>query len=304
MDEREREGSLLTRRHERVRATGLASLARRHLGTNAAKHAFLLVGAMVTVFPFYWMLTTSFKSFIEAGQFPPTLIPKEWHFENWAEAWRVPRGHWPEAFRNTILVGSLSVLGDLTTAVLAAYAFARMRFRGRDLLFGIFLATLMIPGEAVLIPNFVLMSKRFLNLYDTYAAQILPFVASAFAIFLLRQFFLSIPKELQDAATIDGAGHTRYLWSVALPLVQPALITVALLQFLGSWNAFLWPLLVTSRAEIQPIQVIAAQFASEFGANYHLLMAGASFAILPMVAVFLVAQKYFIEGVARTGIRD
>ena len=281
----------------------MVRIATRHLGTSAAKHAFLFVGAMVMVFPFYWMLTTSVKSFVEAGQFPPTLLPKEWHLENWAEAWRVPRGHWPEGFRNTIFIASVTVLGDLITAVLAAYAFARMRFRGRDVVFGIFLATLMIPGEATLIPNFVLMSRRFLNLYDTYAAQILPFVASAFGIFLLRQFFLSIPRELQDAATIDGAGHTRYLWSVALPLIQPALITVALLQFLGSWNAFLWPLLVTSKAEIQPIQVIVSQFTSEFGANYHLLMAGASFAILPMVVVFLLAQKYFIEGVARTGIR-
>lgn len=273
------------------------------IGRSALKHALLLFGAVLMVFPFYWMLTTSFKSFAEAGQSPPTLWPTEWHPENWVEAWNAPHTFWPRAFGNTLLIAAAVTVGELFTAVLAAYAFARMRFRGRGVLFAILIATLMIPNEARLIPNFVLVSRRYLNLYDSYAVQIVPFVASVFSIFLMRQFFLSIPRELQDAATIDGAGHARFLWSVALPLVLPALVTIALLNFLASWNAFLWPLLVTATPEIRPVSLLLDQFGNEYGTKYHLLMAAASFVILPIVGVYFIAQKYFIESVARTGIR-
>lgn len=263
----------------------------------------LLTGAAVMLFPFYWMLATSFKPFSEAGQFPPTLIPQTFRPENWVEAWNAPGAYWPRAFANTIFIAVAVTVGQLITAVLAAYALARMRFRGKSIVFGLILATLFIPSEAQLIPNFVLVSRRFLNLYDTYWVQIIPFIASAFSIFLLRQFFLALPNELQDAATIDGAGHVRFLWSIALPLVQPALVTVALVTFLASWNSFLWPLLVTSSADIRPIQVLMNQFGNEAGTQYHLVMAAASFTILPMVAVYLLAQRSFIEGVARSGIR-
>lgn len=270
---------------------------------STAKHAVLLTGAIVMAFPFYWMLTTSFKTLAEAGAHPPTLWPTAWHAENWVAAWEYPHTFWPRGIANTLFIAGAVTLGNIVTAVLAAYAFALMRFRGRTVLFSIFLLTIFVPNEATLIPNFVLMSRRFLGWYDTYQAQIVPFIAAVFSIFLLRQFFLSIPAELQDAARIDGAGHLRFLWHVALPLVRPALVTVSLLSFLGSWNAFLWPLLVTSRPEMRPIQLALVQFSSEAGTNYHLLMAGASFVILPTLVVYLVAQRYFIEGVARTGIR-
>jgi multiple sugar transport system permease protein len=267
------------------------------------KHTLLIVGGLVAAFPFYWMLTTSFKDFAEAAKSPPVMWPTSWHLENWVDAWQYPNTNWGRAFLNTIGIAAATVLGELVTAVLAAYAFARMRFRGRGVLFAVLLATIFIPNEATLIPNFVLMSRRFLGWYDTYTAQIVPFLVTVFSIFLLRQFFLSVPQELQDAARIDGAGHLRFLWSVALPLIRPALITVSLLAFLSTWNAFLWPLIITSSPEIRPIQVQLIQFTSEGGSRYHLLMAGAAFVILPTLAVYLVAQRYFIEGVARTGIR-
>jgi multiple sugar transport system permease protein len=269
----------------------------------AAKHGFLLLGAVVLAFPFYWMLTTSFKTLQEASSRPPTFVPTSWHFENWVEAWTFPHTLWAQAFANTLFIAAAVTLANLILAVLAGYAFARMSFRGRGVVFAILLSTIFIPNEATLIPQFVMMSKRFLGWYDTYTAQIVPFFGSVFAVFLLRQFFLQVPRELQDAARIDGAGHLRFLWHVALPLVRPALITVALLQFLFSWNAFLWPLLVTSRPEIRPIQLMLLQFSNEAGSHYHLLMAGASFVILPTLVVYLVAQRYFIEGFARTGIR-
>jgi multiple sugar transport system permease protein len=267
------------------------------------KHGLLIFGGVVAAFPFYWMFTTSFKDFADAARTPPVLWPTSWHPENWVEAWQYPHTLWGRAFLNTIGIATATVIGELATAVLAGYAFARMRFRGRGILFALLLATIFLPSEATLIPNFVLMSRRFLGWYDTYTAQIVPFLTTVFSIFLLRQFFLSVPGELHDAARIDGAGHLRFLWSVALPLVRPALITVSLLAFLSTWNAFLWPLIITSNPEIRPIQVQLIQFTSEGGSRYHLLMAGAAFVILPTLVVYLVAQRYFIEGVARTGIR-
>jgi multiple sugar transport system permease protein len=268
-----------------------------------AKHGLLIFGALIAAFPFYWMLTTSFKEFAEAAKSPPVLWPTSWHLENWVDAWTYPHTFWGRAFANTIFIAIATTLGVLTTSVLAGYAFARMRFRGRGVLFAVLLLTLFIPGEATLIPQFVLMSRRYLGWYDTYTAQIVPFLATIFSIFLMRQFFLGVPQELIDSARLDGAGHLRTLWHVALPLVRPALITIALIEGLASWNAFLWPLIITSSPEIRPIQVQLSQFTTEGGSRYDLLMAGAAFVILPTLVVYLIAQRYFIEGVARTGIR-
>jgi multiple sugar transport system permease protein len=278
-------------------------MSRISAGPSLAKHALLILGAAVAAFPFYWMITTSFKEFGEAAKSPPLLWPTSWHPENWVEAWQYPHTLWGNAFANTIFIATMTTIGELATSVLAGYAFARMRFRGRSILFALLLATLFIPSEATIIPSFVLMSRRYLGWYDTYTAQIVPFLVSIFSIFLLRQFFLGVPQELHDAARIDGAGHLRFLWSVGLPLVRPALVTVSLLTFLNAWNAFLWPLIITSRPEIRPIQVMLVQFTTEGGSRYHLLMAGAAFVILPTLVVYLIAQRYFIEGVARTGIR-
>jgi len=273
------------------------------MSASLAKHGLLIFGGAVAAFPFYWMFTTSFKEFSEAAKSPPALWPTSWHPENWVDAWQYPHTLWGNAFANTIFIATATTIGVLATSVLAGYAFARMRFRGRDALFAILLVTIFIPGEATLIPQFVLMSRRYLGWYDTYTAQIVPFLSTIFSIFLMRQFFRSVPQELQDAARIDGAGHLRFLWHVALPLVRPALITITLLEFLAAWNAFLWPLIITSRPEIRPIQVQLMQFTAEGGSRYDLLMAGAAFVILPTLVVYLIAQRYFIEGVARTGIR-
>ena len=264
------------------------------------KHLILGAVAVVIAFPFYWMLTTAFKSFFEATLFPPTLFPTTLHPENFAQAWNA--APWARYYVNTVIIAALVTVGEITTAVLAAYAFARLRFRGKQLIFMLFLATLMIPSEATLIPNFVLVTK-YLRWANTLHVQIVPFLASAFSIFLLRQHFLSIPNELADAARIDGAGHLRFLRSVVLPLSIPVLVTVALIQGIGVWDSFLWPLLVTSDDTVRPIQVGMAQFRTEFGAQYHLEMAAATFVIAPIVVVFLFAQRHLIQGVARTGIR-
>ncbi len=287
-----------------VRATTLRS--------SLPKHLFLILVGVLVTYPFYYMLTTSLKTFGEATTIPPTIFPVEPTLENYPEAWS--KAPWLRYFANTVFIAVASTFGELVTSVLAAYAFARMRFKGKYILFAVLLATYMMPAEATLIPNFVMMSKPPANgnaffpilrlgLYDSYAAQILPFVASAFSIFLLRQQFLSVPQELQDAARIDGAGHIRFLWSIVLPISVPALVTVAIISFYGSWNSFQWPLIVTSNPDIRPIQVGLNAFRGEAGSQYHLLMAAASFVVAPVVLLYLVGQRYLVQGIARTGIR-
>lgn len=265
------------------------------------KHLVLIVAGGLVAYPFYFMVSSSLKPFVEATAVPPTLWPHEIRLENYQEAWS--KAPWTRYFANTLLVAGSNTLGELITSILAAYAFAWMNFKGKAALFTILLATYMMPGEATLIPNFVIVSKRYLNLYDTYWVQILPFLATAFSIFLLRQQFLSVPNELHDAAIIDGAGHLRFLWSVVLPVSVPALVTVSIIAFYGSWNAFQWPLIVTSTPDIRPIQVGLNAFRAEAGSSYHLLMAAASFVVAPIVLLYLVGQRYLVQGVARTGIR-
>lgn len=266
------------------------------------KHAVLILVGGIVAYPFYFMVSSSLKSFFEATTTPPTIFPTEGlHFENYVTAWN--KAPWPRYFANTLLIAGANTFGELVTAILAAYAFAQMRFKGRAALFTVLLATFMLPAEATLIPNFVIVSRRFLNLYDTYWVQIIPFLATAFSIFLLRQQFLAVPKELRDAAVIDGAGHVRFLWSVVLPISVPALVTVGILSFYGSWNAFQWPLIVTNTPDIRPIQVALNAFRAEEGSSYHLLMAAAAFVVAPIVLLYLVGQRYLVQGVARTGIR-
>jgi len=282
------------------------------ISSSLARHAILIAVGAVVAYPFYFMVSSSLKPFFEAIQVPPTVIPQELHPENYAEAWN--KAPWARYFANTFLIAGVNTVGELITSVPAAYAFARINFKGKTLLFTILLATYMMPAEATLIPNYVMMAKPIpgqsaifpilrLGLYDTYQAQILPFLASAVSIFLLRQQFLSVPNELHDAARMDGAGHFRFLWSVVLPISVPALVTVAILSFYGSWNAFQWPLIVTSNPDIRPVQVGLNAFRAEAGSSYHLLMAAAAFVVAPIVLLYLVGQRYLVQGVARTGIR-
>jgi multiple sugar transport system permease protein len=265
-----------------------------------AIHVVLALGALCSFFPFYWMVVTSFKSNNEAIASPPTWIPRQWHPENYVLAFNA--APFARYFFNTMVVATCSVVGVLVVSSLAAYAFARMEFHGKNVLFTLFLTTLMIPAEATLIPNFVIITK-WLGWYDTYQAQFVLGLGSVFAIFLLRQFFMGVPKELEDAAMIDGCSRLRFLWSVIVPLSTPALLTLGLLTFLGSWNAFQWPLIVTRSSEMRPIQVGLSVFSSDAGSRYAELMAASTMVILPTVVVFVVAQRYLVEGISRTGLK-
>jgi ABC-type glycerol-3-phosphate transport system permease component len=278
-----------------------------------ARHLVLMAFGFVLAFPFIWMLLTSFKAFEETLVSPPTVLPTQWHPENYALAWRA--ADFPRFLLNSAVISLTSVGGVVLTSVLAGYAFARIRVPGRDILFMVCLGTMMIPHEVTLIPNFVILRGLPCPLpidticnprggwLDTYTASSVPWWVSAFSIFLLRQFFLTIPNELWEASQLDGATHTGYLWRVVLPLSAPALLTVGLYAFVQSWKSFLWPLIMTSRPDVRPIQVGLSTFALEAGTYYHLLMAASAFTIAPVVLLFVLAQRHFLASIARTGLK-
>jgi len=249
--------------------------------------------------PFFWMVTTSLKSPSELMQMPPQWIPKKWLWSNYAKAWSV--APFARYFFNSFFMAITTTIGEVITTIMAAYAFAKMKFFGKNALFAILLATLMIPGQMLLIPNYVTINR--LGWFDKYEALIIPWLASVFGIFLLRQFFRSIPDELRDAARIDGCSRFRFLWRIVVPLSKPAIMTVALLKFLGSWNSFQWVLLMTNREAMRTVPVGLMSFRSEVGTAYELLMAAAVLAIIPVLILFFFTQKQFIEGISRTGIK-
>jgi multiple sugar transport system permease protein len=300
-------------------------------------HAVLSVGAIIMLFPFVWIFLGSVKTYSDASS--GGLLPREWVWSNYSDAVTLMNGsvachfnienplnifkectplRW---FVNTIFVSLAIVFGVLSTGTLAAYAFARMKFPGRDVLFILLLVTMMIPSELTLIPNFALMVQLHTpesliqtvfhvtpdislhNWINTYYALIIPWTATAFSIFLFRQAFRSIPEELFDAALIDGARHSQLLWSVVLPLSIPVLITSALLTFLESWNALMWPLLVTNSPQMWTIQVGLAQFIGDAGMYVQLLLAATMITIIPILIMYLILQHWFVEGIASTGIR-
>ncbi len=260
-------------------------------------YTVLVVGALLAMFPFIWMILTSFKSYgeVASGRF----FPRELRWWNYIEAWNA--APFARYFMNSIFIALTTIIGDLVTGVLAAYAFARMEFPGRDTIFFLFLATLMVPGELTVLPNFL--TIRWLGWYNTYQAQIIPFAASVFHIFLLRQFFMNIPRDYWDAALLDGCTHFRYLISVVVPLSRAAIVTVALLSFIGSWNAFLWPLIVTSSEKMRPIQVGLRSFVTEQATQTQLMMAAATMVIVPIIIFYLFTQKQFTQGIATTGLK-
>lgn len=276
-----------------------ARTARTHMRRSVVAHVVLLIAVLIALFPFYWMLITSVKTLNDAIKNPPDFFPIPWHLENYLQALRqAPFGRY---LFNTLFIALVTVVANLATSLLAAYAFALDEFPGKRVLFALLLTTLMIPYDVILIPNFILIKN--LGLYDTYWAQIVPWAAGTFGIFLLRQFFLSMPREIFEAAVMDGASPWGILWRVAMPLARPALVTVALFSFLGSWNAFNWPLIVTARDSVRPIQVGLAQFTNEAGSFYHLQMAATTLTVIPIIVLYFFVQRQLIESVASSGVK-
>src|SRR5918999_6455373 len=260
-------------------------------------YALLCALAFLTLVPIIWMVLTAFKSGGEVLAQPPTWFPREWHPENFRAAWNfAPFGRY--LINTLVMVGGITVLQTVTSA-LAAYAFARLQFRGRDLLFLLYLGTLMIPPQVTVIPQFILIKE--LNWVDTYQGLIIPQAFTAFGVFLLRQFFLAIPRELEDAARVDGATRFGCFWRIILPLSGPAIATLAVFAFLFHWNHLLWPLVVSNSDATKPVVVGLRDFQGQYGTDWNLLMAAAAIATIPTIIVYLLAQRWFVQGITMSG---
>ena len=262
-------------------------------------HLILLGGATTMLMPFVWMLSSSLKKNLEVFRFPPTFIPAvpQWH--NYVEIFKVvPYGRW---FLNSTFIAVTQTVLYLFVASLAGFTFARMRFPGREFIFTLYLATLMVPGQVTLIPRFIMMKE--LHLIDTFAAVIIPGAFNAYGVFLLRQFFTTLPDSLEEAAILDGASYFRIYWSIILPLAGPGLATLGLFSFMGAWNDFLWPLIVINSENMKPLSVGLASFHGLYETNWPYLMAASTVALIPIVLVFILAQKYFVRGIALTGVK-
>ena len=262
----------------------------------------LTIGALISLTPFLYMLSTSLMSLGETIN--RRLLPATPQWSNYQVAWS--EADFALYFRNSVIITALVIIGVLVTCTLAGYAFARIEFPGREAIFMAMLATLMIPGTVTFIPNFLMVRGEIIpwgSWLNTLPALTVPFMATAFIIFLFRQFFMSIPNELYDAARIDGAGHMGLLAAVVIPMSRPVMMTATLLTFVTSWNEFLWPLLVTTTPRWRPLGVGLYTFISEAGPETHLLMAGAVITILPVLLVYFVTQKQFTEGIATSGLK-
>ena len=262
----------------------------------------LIVGALICITPFFYMLSTSLMTLGETIN--KQAFPQVPQWQNYSEAWTEAK--FSRYFLNTVIITAVTIVGLLITSILAGYAFANINFPGREALFMVLLATMMIPGTVTFIPNFLMVRGEIIpwgSWINTLPALTVPFLAKAFAIFLLRQFFKGIPKELWDAAQIDGAGHFRFLTAVVIPMSRPVILTVTLFTFIDAWNEFIWPLLVTTTSTWRPLGVGLWTFVSEAGPETQLLMAGSVIVILPVLFVYFVTQKYFTEGIATSGLK-
>jgi len=283
-------------------------------------HAMLIAGAVVVAFPFFWMVMTALKGDSEARGIPHlTVLPTKWMWTNFATAWQMEP--FVVYFRNTFIAASLVTAGVVVTSLMAGYAFARIDFFGKRVLFVVFLATMMVPFEVVLVPNYLTVTRMKGALVQglvavfgsaanapatttaAFAALVVPWSANVFSIFLVTQFFRQIPEDYFDAARLDGCGHWQFLWRIGAPMVAPALVTAGLFSFLWSWNALLWPLVINNPDEAPVIQVALARMVREEQEGFNLLMAASTYAILPVILLYLMAQRRFIEGVAGTGLK-
>ncbi|MEW6046291.1 MAG: carbohydrate ABC transporter permease [Bacillota bacterium] len=266
--------------------------------TTAGVHTMLLAGAFFSAMPFLWLLTTSLKP--EKAVFsPPLLIPTHFEWTNYVRAMQA--APFDRFFLNSAIMTAGITVAQTLFSGLAGYALARMRFRGKHLFFIVVLAAMMIPQQVTLIPSFLVVSR--LGWIDTYAALIVPRAASAFAVLLFRQFFLSIPVEIEEAARIDGAGTLTIIARVVAPLSRPVIAASAIFSFLFAWNDFLWPLVVTNSTRMQTVQVGLAMFSGRYGTFWTLLAAATVVALLPSVLAFFAGQRRFIEGIASSAVK-
>ena len=286
-------------------AAGMVRPRRRSRLPFSPWHLVLVPATLVLIFPFVWLIVTSLETPSEALRFPPLLTPHVLRFGNYSDAWHsAPFGRF---FVNSTVVAVTTVLANLVLCSLAGYAFARLRFLGRGVLFAVIMATLMVPFQVTMIPQFII--TKWLGVHvlagvgiDHIGALILPNAATAFGVFFMRQFFRTLPAEYEESARVDGASRLTVLWRIVLPLCAPALATLAALTFLDSWNSFLWPLIVVTSTNEMTLPLGLATFQGAHSTEWTLLMAGNVMSLMPMMLIFFIAQRYFIRSVAATGL--
>lgn len=264
---------------------------------------FIIIGAIVMVFPLIWMVSTSLKPDAEVFSRPPTLFTNTVEWKNYTDLWDPEERNVDITLLgwNSFKVAFLVATGQVITSSMAGYAFAKLKFPGRDKIFFVYLASIMIPVSVVLIPNFIIM--RYMNLAGTHTGLILPFLTSAYATFLMRQFFLSFPKELEDAAKLDGCNPLKFYWYVLIPNAKPVLATQFLLTFQWFWNDFQWPLIMLRKPNVQTLQVGLSYLSQQYYTDWGHLMAASVITLMPIVVLFLITQRFFIQSIKLTGIK-
>jgi multiple sugar transport system permease protein len=267
----------------------------------AAVSTYLLLslGALIMLLPFWWMLVTSVRLPEEVYSFPPDFWPAHWHWENYQKV--IAAAPFARFFLNTLVVATVVTLGNLLFSAMAGYSFARLEFKGRDLVFWLFLASMMIPGQVTMIPVFVLMAR--LGWIDSYLGLTVPGLVGAYGIFLTRQYFLNLPADLENAARLEGATEWQVFWHVALPLAKPVLAVLGVFSFMGAWTDFLWPLLMTNSLSMRTLEVGLSVFKTQYTVNWPLQMAASLLIQLPIIALFVATQRYFTRGIVLTGMK-
>jgi multiple sugar transport system permease protein len=268
------------------------------------RYLILIIISLVLFSPFILAFLGTFKTDAEIIAYPPKLLPVHWLWENWVTTWQTDIGRggtFPRWLFNTAFLSIIVAVLEAIFCSMSAYAFARMKFPGRDVVFNFMLATMMIPGAVTLIPSYVLMTK--LHLINSFFSLIIPGAVSAGGIFMLTQFFKSVPKELEEAAYMDGASHLQIYKDIILPLSRPALLTILILQFQGMWNSFLPPLLYLNSADKMVLNVALSIFQQQYKAQWNLTLVGAMFNAIPVMILFFIFSKYYIEGVSYTGVK-
>jgi multiple sugar transport system permease protein/sn-glycerol 3-phosphate transport system permease protein len=280
---------------ERARADHRPTRPRRPIGRVALYLALAVVG-LAAIIPVYWLLSSSVKPSGEIFVFPPRWIPTAFHWQNFVDAWHsAPFGR---MYINSLVVTVVGTAGEVCVAVLSSYAFVFLRFPRKNVLFGVFLAAMMVPGTVVLLPNFMTVAQ--LGWVNSYAGLIVPGFGSVFAMFLLRQHMMTLPKEINEAARVDGAGHLRILWSIVLPLSRPMVVTVMIVTLVSKWNDFIWPLIVTNTDSMRTLPVGLLMLKSDEGyVNWGAVMAATCFVVIPVLVVFFFAQRQIVAGLTQ-----
>lgn len=262
-------------------------------------YIFLIIGALIMVFPFYWMISGAFKTSLEIQMFPPQWLPSSFSFDNFTEA--LEKAPFATYFLNSVIAMVSSVTICTITTILGAFAFSKLNFPGRHIIFGLLLGLMMVPFEMIVITNYRTIIDW--GIYNTVLALVIPFTSSIFYMYILKGFFDSIPDSLYQAARVDGCSNWKYLWRVMVPIAKPSLVTIILLNAIASWNSFLWPMLAVVDKELRTLPFGLYAFVSEGGAKTELMMAASTMIVIPMIILFIFARKQIVNGVARGGIK-